>query len=50
MEMLIVWAIAGIIVAMIAASKGRNGISWFFYGFFIWPVALVHVLFASRND
>jgi hypothetical protein len=34
----------GIIVAMIANSKGKSAVSWFFYGLLIWPIALVHAL------
>lgn len=31
----------------IAWRKGRSDVKWFFYGFFIWPVALIHSLMIS---
>ncbi|MCE2391454.1 MAG: zinc ribbon domain-containing protein [Proteobacteria bacterium] len=49
MELIFFWLILGIVVALIAKSKGRNPGLWFLYGFLIWPVALVHVLLASRT-
>ena len=48
MELIFFWLILGIVVALIANSKGRNPGLWFLYGFLIWPVALVHVLLAGR--
>ena len=38
------------IPAMIADSKGRDVVGWFFYGFLIWPIALVHALLISPAD
>ncbi|WP_268894533.1 hypothetical protein [Rhodovarius lipocyclicus] len=32
------------IVAIIANSKGESAVAWWFYGFMIWPIALVHIL------
>lgn len=49
MEFFLFWVFLGIVVALIARSKGRSGLAWFFYGFLIWPVALVHVLVAGRD-
>ena len=40
----IVSIVMGLIVALIANSRGRNVVYWFLYGFLIWPVALTHVL------
>jgi hypothetical protein len=34
----------GIIVALIANSKGHDAGAWFLYGLLIWPIALVHIL------
>lgn len=42
--LLVVWAVLGCIVGAIAQGKGRPFLGWFFYGFFLFPVALVHVL------
>lgn len=50
MSIIIIWVIAGIIVALIANSKGRNGCAWFIYGFLLWPIALVHILVARPNE
>lgn len=32
------------IPAMIAGNKGRSAGAWWFYGVFLWPIALVHSL------
>ena len=50
MEFFFLWVIAGVVVALIASSKGRNGCGWFIYGFLLWPIALVHVLVARPNE
>lgn len=47
MVIVLLWIIMAVIVTMIAGKKGRDRIGWFFYGFFIWPIALVHILLAS---
>ena len=44
MGYVILWIVMGIIVAMIARSKGLSAIGWFIYGALIWPIALVHAL------
>lgn len=49
-EFLLFALIPGIIVALIAWSRGRNVFGWFLYGFLIWPVALVHVLVIGRTE
>jgi hypothetical protein len=38
------WIMMGIIVAMIAGSKGKSAGAWFVYGVLVWPIALVHIL------
>ena len=38
------WIMMAVVVAIVAGSKGRNMLGWGFYGFLIWPVALVHIL------
>lgn len=48
MEWLIVWIIMGVVVAMIASSKGKSAGAWFAYGAVVWPIALVHILLADR--
>lgn len=50
MELVIFWIIAGVVVALVASSKGRSGCGWFIYGFLLWPIAIVHVLVARPNE
>ena len=50
MEFVVFWVIGGIIVAIIASNKGRNGCAWFVYGFLLWPIALVHILVSRPNQ
>ena len=49
MEILLLWIVMGVVVAIIASSKGKSGFSWFIYGVIIWPVALVHILVTSAT-
>ena len=49
MEWLLFWIVMAFIVAIVGASKGRNGALWFLYGFLIWPVALIHGLCLSKT-
>lgn len=49
MEILGTSLIAGIIIAIIAASKGRSAGLWLLYGFLVWPVALIHILVKAPN-
>jgi len=49
MELFLLWILLGIVVALVARSKGRSGFGWFLYGFLIWPVALVHILLVART-
>lgn len=49
-ELLFLWIIGGVIVALIARGKGKSGLGWFVYGFLLWPVAMVHVLVSSPNQ
>ena len=43
-SVIIFWIVMGLIVAIIANSRGRNVVNWFLYALQIWPVALAHVL------
>ena len=49
MEWLFVWVIMGVVVAMVAHSKGRSPVPWFFYGALIWPIALTHAILLKRE-
>lgn len=44
MEVILLWLVLAVVVAVVAGSKGRNPVLWGLYGFLIWPVALVHIL------
>jgi len=48
MALVVFWLIMAIIVAMVAKSRGRDAIGWFFYGLLIWPIALVHALLSKQ--
>lgn len=50
MTIFVIWLIGGVIVALIASSKGRSGCAWFIYGFLLWPIALVHILVSPPNQ
>lgn len=47
---LIILFIFGIICALIANSKGRNPIGWFFIGFFLGIIGLIIALVASNLE
>ncbi len=49
MEWLIFWTIMAVIVAMVAKSRGKDALPWFFYGLLIWPIALVHALLSKQE-
>lgn len=49
MTLFVLWLVGGLVVALIASSKGRNGCGWFIYGFLLWPIALVHILVSPPN-
>ena len=46
---LVVAAILGVLVGMIAKSKGRAFFPWWLYGALIFIVAIVHVLIIKPN-
>jgi hypothetical protein len=50
MEFLIFAAILGVIVGMIARSKGRAFFPWWLYGTLIFIVAIVHVILIKPNE
>jgi hypothetical protein len=50
MEFLILWMFFGIICAIIANNKGRNGCGWFLVGMLLGPLALILVLVTSKDE
>ena len=50
MDFFAIWVVMGLVVAIIASSKGKSGLGWFVYGLLIWPIALVHILVTSRDQ
>ena len=42
--------ILGSIVALIAVRKGYSGLLWFIYGFFLFPIALLHILVRKKRS
>ena len=49
MEFLIAWFLLALIPALIAQKKGRSLGLWWFYGFMLFPVALVHSLIMKAD-
>lgn len=49
MGFLVVWAICGIISAIIASNKGRSGTGWFFIGVLFGPLGIVAALVVSAD-
>lgn len=44
MELFVFWLICAVVTAVIASSKGRSGLGWFFVGFFISVFGLILVI------
>lgn len=40
----------GLIPAYIAHNKGRGFFTWWFYGYFLLPIALIHSIVIKKND
>ena len=47
MEYVIIWLLFGVVAMMVANSKGRSGLGWFFFGCFFGPFSLVVVALPS---
>ncbi len=50
MEFILFAAILGVVVGMIAKSKGRSFFPWWLYGTLIFIVAIVHVLIIKPDE
>lgn len=45
--LLILAALFGALIGVVAERKGLEFGKWFLYGFLVWPIALVHVIMAE---
>lgn len=50
MAFVVIMIIIGVITAMVASNKGRDGLSWFFVGLLFGPLGLIISLVVSSND
>ncbi|WP_186342771.1 zinc ribbon domain-containing protein [Raoultella ornithinolytica] len=50
MSLLVIAALLGLIPAFIAQSKGRSFGAWWLYGFLLFIVAIIHVLFVRPHN
>ena len=50
MSFLVIAALLGLIPAFIAQSKGRSFGAWWLYGFLLFIVAIIHVLFVTPRN
>lgn len=50
MEFLMIWLLFGIVSAVIASNKGRNGCGWFLLGVLLGPFGLILALVVSKNQ
>lgn len=45
-----IWTFLGLIPAYIAHNKGRGFFTWWFYGYFLPPIAIIHSILIKKND
>ena len=50
MELFLLAIVLGVIPAMIASSKGRSFVGWWFYGALLFLIALVHSLLLDPQE
>ncbi|ENE0626871.1 zinc ribbon domain-containing protein [Klebsiella pneumoniae] len=50
MSILVIAALLGLIPAFIAQSKGRSFGAWWLYGFLLFIIAIIHVLFVKPRN
>lgn len=50
MAFLIFWLLCGVVSAVVASNKGRNGCAWFIGGMLLGPIGIVLILVASPNE
>lgn len=47
---LLIWLLFGIVTAVVAGNKGRNGCGWFAVGVLLGPFGLILALVVSKNQ
>ena len=47
---LAVLALLAVVPAVIAQQKGEPALTWWLYGFLLWPVALAHAIWLEPID
>ena len=45
--LIIIVIVMGGVTAGIASTRGRSVVVWFFYGFFLFPIAVLHLLLST---
>jgi hypothetical protein len=50
MEYLVIPLILGLLPGAIARARGLDFVTWWIYGAFLFPVALIHALFATPKS
>ena len=50
MEILLIWLLFGVVTAVVASNKGRNGLGWFFLGMLLGPFGFILSLVVSKNE
>lgn len=50
MELALLWLVMAVICAIVAHSKGKSPIGYFFGGLLLWPIALVLAIVAKKES
>ena len=49
MELFFLWVLFGVVTAIVASNKGRNGAAWLAIGFVLGPLGVLLALVVSKN-
>lgn len=50
MEFIVIWIAFGVLSAVVATGKGRDGCGWFLMGILLGPIGLISAFVASPNE
>jgi len=50
LEFLIIWFLFGLVCAIVATNKGRNGCGWFLLGVLLGPFGFIMALVMPKNE